>query len=148
MNFIWSSAEISKTPSYRQLLHWWHYAVTETVLPNFKLGDLGTSPFYYGINITRSARSERGKRDIQYSQVGRLSGLYWTRYSYSKTQKLLRNISDVRKVCAAIHVSFGKFSSFQIVVSCSILAPLTPILRFFLTAMCSLLLCGFVLFIP
>ena len=103
MNFIWSSAEISKTPSYRQLLHWWHYAVTEavmatTILPNFKLRDLGTSPFYYEINNTRPARSERGKRDLQYSQVWCLSGLYWTRYSYSKTQKLLRNISDVRKV--------------------------------------------------
>ena len=112
MNFIWSSAEISKTPSYRQLLHWWHYAVTEavmatTILPNFKLRDLGTSPFYYEINNTRPARSERGKRDLQYSQVWCLSGLYWTRYSYSKTQKLLRKyIRRSEGVCGNPRISW------------------------------------------
>ena len=167
MNFIWSSAEISKTPSYRQLLHWWHYAVTEavmatTILPNFKLRDLGTSPFYYEINNTRPARSERGKRDLQYSQVWCLSGLYWTRYSYSKTQKLLRNISDVRKVLPWVPEVFlacgGNFRCWldrnwnrarkvsgtqgrKVCGNISILAPLTPILRFILTAMCSFLLC-------
>ena len=35
--------------------------IVTTILPNFELRDLGASPFYYEINNTQPARSERGK---------------------------------------------------------------------------------------
>ena len=66
MNFIWLSAEISKTPSYRQLLHWWHYAVTEavmatTILPNFTQGSGYESVLLWDKqHATRNIRKRKG----------------------------------------------------------------------------------------
>ena len=113
-------------------------------LPDFKPREAGYESVYYGINHSRSTKSQRRKPDLQNPHVLCLSGLYERDTAIQKLQNWPRNM-DVRQ---SLHLLVYNFSSVVIAVSLSVLARLTPNLRIFLTSVCFSWLCGSRVFYP